>query len=133
MGDFLAKPWAGITINQGCINEPVQCHPYKNRKDAFFYHTCVVALGNFTGGHLILWELEAIVELKQGDVLIFPAHLITHLNTLTEGIRHFLVVYTRQETMKHDESVPNYESKRKKKVEKCKQIKKRLVLRQSIV
>ena len=123
-GDFLAKPWAGMTINQGCINEPVQCEPHKDQKDAFFCHACVVALGNFTGGHVILWELEAIVELKSGDALIFPAHLITHSNTPTEGIRHSLVAYTRQETMKHDASIPNYEPERKKEVQKRKRIKK---------
>src|SRR5262249_42298252 len=28
-GKFLAKPWPGMTINRGCVNEPVESQPHR--------------------------------------------------------------------------------------------------------
>ena len=102
-GAFLAKPWPGMTINRGCEREPVECRPHKDSKDAFYGYSCVFPFGEFTGGDLILWELEAVIAMAPGDALFFPAHLITHSNGMvTGGIRHSLVAYAPQETMSKD-------------------------------
>jgi hypothetical protein len=43
----------------------------------------IQALGNFNpklGGHLILWELEMIVEFPPGALIFIPSATITHSN-----------------------------------------------------
>ena len=125
-GEFLAKPWPGMTINQGCENEPVESRPHKDKLDAFYGWACLFAFGTFTGGDVILWELEAVMAMDSGDALFIPAHLVTHSNEhVTSGIRHSLVAYARQETLTKDQN-PNakHDKLRKRKViEKRKQTK----------
>jgi hypothetical protein len=96
-----------MTINRGCEASPVESGPHKDKTDAFYGWACVFTFGVFTGGDVILWELESMMEMNSGDALFIPAHLITHSNRpVTSGIRHSLVAYARQETLNKDQN-PN--------------------------
>jgi len=104
--EFLAKPWPGMTINQGCEDEPVETNPHKDSTDAFYQNSCLYGCGEFNGGNVIFWELECVLEMKSGDALFVPAHLITHSNTpVTAGVRHSLVAYRRQETLTKNQDI----------------------------
>jgi len=104
--EFLARPWPGMTINQGCEDEPVETNPHKDSTDAFYQNSCLYACGEFNGGDVIFWELESVLEMESGDALFVPAHLITHSNTpVTAGIRHSLVAYARQETLTKNQDI----------------------------
>lgn len=93
----LAGPWMGMAINEGCEDDPVVTEKHQDSKDAFYGVSCICPFGDYEGGDLICWELEAVVELKPGDLFFFPAHLVTHSNTQVKGERHSLVAFTRQE------------------------------------
>ena len=86
----------GMFVNEGCEKDPVMTEEHQDSKDAFFGVSCVCAFGEYEGGDLICWELEAVVELKPGDLFFFPAHLVTHSNTKVKGERHSLVAFIQQ-------------------------------------
>jgi hypothetical protein len=96
-GRFMARPWRGMTIHRGHVGFPVRS---RNHKDKSNYGMAVLfTCGDFTGGHVIFWQLKVKVPLKSSDLLIFPGHLISHSNTKVTGVRHSLVAYATQETM----------------------------------
>jgi hypothetical protein len=97
----LGDPFTALTINSGSKDYPVVSAPHRDVLDAFYAMSCLLALGEFQGGELILWELKKIISLKSGDIFIFPAHLITHSNTPVTGIRHSMVAYTKEELLKY--------------------------------
>lgn len=88
----LAKPWMGCSLNLGTVS-PVRTKPHKDVKCAMDGRSCLCCFGDFHGGHIVLWEIKAILELRPGDVLLFADHLLTHSNT---GIRHSMVAFTHQ-------------------------------------
>jgi hypothetical protein len=51
------------------------------------------------GGHIVFWEIQAILVLRAGDVLLFADHLLTHSNSDVEGIRHSMVAFTHQKVI----------------------------------
>ena len=113
---FLAKPWPGMTINRGSENEPVETNPHKDLTDALYQYACVYAFGQFKGGHALFVELASILEMESGDAIFSPAHLLTHFNTtVTEGIRHSLVSYARQETMTKNQDIRGIKELKKRK------------------
>jgi len=93
-----AGPWMGMAINRGTI-EPVCCKEHRDVLSAMYGVSCLCPLGNYEGGNVILWELQVEVELRPGDLLFFPDHLITHSNSSAVGIRHSLVAFMRQAMM----------------------------------
>ena len=55
---------------------------------------CLVALGDFKGGELIFPQLQIIVPLRPGQVVVFPSRLLLHGNLkVTRGIRHSIVYF----------------------------------------
>lgn len=54
------------------------------------YGWCAIhALGNFDpkkGGHLVLWELQLVIEFPPGALVLIPSAVVTHSNTpVAEG------------------------------------------------
>jgi hypothetical protein len=41
-------------------------------------YNCVIPWGQYTGGGLVLWQLEIVVELEPGDAFFFMGSLIAH-------------------------------------------------------
>jgi len=92
--------WAGCIVNLG-DKDPVQTKPHRNVKESIFGFSCVVPAGNYSGGALILYDLEMIIELAPGDVFMFSDSLIHHANEdVTGGERSSIVAFT-QENMFH--------------------------------
>lgn len=54
----------------------------------------VVPFGNWKGGELCLYELGIALELRPGDVVMFPSNRITHFNLRMEGHRGSMVLST---------------------------------------
>ena len=91
--------WAGCVVNLG-DKDPVQTKPHRDVKESIFGFSCVVPAGNYTGGALILYDLEMVLELAPGDVFMFLDSLIHHANEDISGERSSIVTFT-QENMFH--------------------------------
>ena len=87
--------WAGCAINIGKNKSPVQTKPHRDVKEGKYGYSCVCACGDYQGGELILYELGVVIELKPGDMLLFPDGLIHHANRPVAGTRYSVVAFTR--------------------------------------
>jgi hypothetical protein len=107
-----AGPWMGMAINRG-TTKPVCCKEHRDLLSAMYGVSCLCPLGNYEGGNVIFWELQIEVELRPGDLLFFPDHLITHSNSPVVGIRHSLVAFMREAMIIWLEKTYGYKDKRK--------------------
>jgi hypothetical protein len=82
-----AFPWGGFVIN---INVATRVH--RDGKDDL--GCAVLILGSPEGGELVLYEAGIVLELKNGNLLVFPSWRITHLNLHYKGIRASLVCHS---------------------------------------
>lgn len=85
--------WAGCVINLG--KNPVRTKIHRDVKEGKDGYSCLCACGNYEGGEIILYELRLVIELKPGDMLLFPDGLIHHANRPVVGTRYSLVAFTR--------------------------------------
>ena len=100
----LCGAWLGCAINHGG-NSPNQTNVHRDASEALYGYSGLISCGNYTGGALVLYELETILELKSGDMVIFPDALINHSNEQVQGDRCSLVAFTQ-------ENVYNYWARR---------------------
>lgn len=56
------------------------------------------ASDTFSGGGLILWDLEAVVALKPRDLFFFVDHLINHSNKTAHGLWNSIVAFMENQT-----------------------------------
>ena len=87
--------WAGCVVNLG-LQDPVQTAPHRDVKESIFGFSCVVTAGNYSGGSLILYDLQMVIELLPGDVFLFPDSLIHHANEDVSGERSSIVAFTQE-------------------------------------
>jgi hypothetical protein len=90
--------WTVCAINVAVNGNPVETTPHRDLQGFFRGMSCLCPFGNFVGGDLILWELEAVVELKSGDLFFFTDHLINHSNETADGQRNSVVAFTEDKT-----------------------------------
>lgn len=60
------------------------CFKHKDFANLPFRFCAITALGNFDptkGGHLILWELELVIQFPPGSTILIPSAIISHSNT----------------------------------------------------
>src|SRR5437773_11520724 len=76
----MCGPWAVCAINVAVNDRPVETTPHGDVLGFFHGMSCLCRFGVFVKGDLILWEVEAVVELKPGDLFIFVDHLISRSN-----------------------------------------------------
>lgn len=60
------------------------CDPHRDGANLSFGICSITALGHFDserGGHLVLEELELVVEFPPGSTVLIPSAIITHWNT----------------------------------------------------
>ncbi len=75
----LCGAWCGCVINRlGPDALPTKIH--RDVKEPKYGYSGLICTGDFTGGGLILYDLEVVVELKPGDMLIFADSVIHHSN-----------------------------------------------------
>lgn len=91
----LCGAFAGCVVNLG-DKDPVQTKPHRDVKESIYGYSCVVPIGDYSRGALILYDLELIVELKPGDVFFFPDSLIHHANEDVIGSRSSIVAFTQE-------------------------------------
>jgi hypothetical protein len=68
---------------------------------------CVlVALGDFEGGELCFPQLQIVVKLKPGQVVVFPSCLLLHGNLpITKGIRFSIVFFVHKGFFLHNKNL----------------------------
>jgi len=90
----LCRMWMGCAVNLSVNGNPVETLPHRDVLGFKHGMSCLCPFGEFTGGALVLWELQAIIELKRGDLFFFMDHLINHSNERAYGSRHSVVAFT---------------------------------------
>jgi hypothetical protein len=92
----LADPWMGCAVNIGTENGGVCTQGHRDLQNYMFGLSCLCPFGIFEGGEVVMWEIETVLELRRGDILFFPDHLITHSNLEAKGARHSVVAFTER-------------------------------------
>jgi hypothetical protein len=93
-----AHPFAGYVIN---INVATKIH-----RDPDHVGCLVLVIGNeFEGGELVLYEPGIVLQLKNGDVVLFPSAKVSHLNLHYRGIRASMVLHTDSHAPMHEEGM----------------------------
>lgn len=89
----VSAPFLGLVIN---LNVVTAAH--RDSKDD---GVCLVlAIGDFEGGELVLYEPGLVVPLRNGDFVIFPSCKSTHFNLHFKGRRASIVLHTDREMTK---------------------------------
>ena len=91
----LCGAWLGCVVNKGG-NDPNQTNIHRDASEALYGYSCLVSCGDYTGGELILYDLEIILELNAGDMILFPDAVIHHSNNAAEGNRCSVVAFTQE-------------------------------------
>lgn len=72
------------------------CFPHLDFANLAFGWCAITALGNFNykvGGHLVLWDLDLIIEFPPGSTILIPSAILSHSNTaVNEWERRYSVV-----------------------------------------
>ena len=84
----------GCAVNVAINGKPVETMPHRDCLGFLHGISCLCPFGVFAGAALILWELQVVVELKQGDLLYFMHHLITRSNEKAYGTRYSVIAFT---------------------------------------
>ncbi len=67
---------------------------------------------------MILWELEIVLEIEPGDVVIFPDAVITHSNEKAKGTRSSVVCFTQENVYSYWNRKYNLKLRRKERKKK---------------
>ncbi len=68
--------------------------------------SCVVPLGQFKGGDLLLPSIGMRIETSPGDLLFFNSSALMHANApVTEGYRYSMVFFSHQEFYEISEAI----------------------------
>lgn len=72
-------PFQSLVLN---INAITKAH--RDEKDC---QLClVIPIGDFVGGELCLLEMGLVLDVKPGDIVIFPSSEVTHFNLHFQGL-----------------------------------------------
>ena len=82
-----------VAVNDNSVK--TACH--RDVQGFFNDMSCLCPFGTFSDGELILWELEAVIELRLGD-LFFADHLINHSNETACGLQNLIVTFMKDKT-----------------------------------
>ena len=86
-GFAVQYPFTKLVVNLGA-----QTEGHTDPKDDGL--CVVVPFGEWEGGELCLYHPGIVLELRPGDVVAFPSHLISHFNLEMSGLRGSLVMAT---------------------------------------
>ena len=96
--DRMCGLWPGCAVNVALEGRPVQTSPHRDLSGFMHGMSCLSTFGSFTGGDVILWELQAVLELRRGDLFFFTDHLLNHSNTAAAGSRNSVVAFMEDRT-----------------------------------
>ena len=83
----MAHPFSGFVLN---INVSTRIHRDWNDKDICI----VIPISDCEGGELVLMELGLVLDLKNGDMVIFRSGELSHFNLHYRGKRASLVLHS---------------------------------------
>lgn len=90
MASSPAYPFTGYVVNLNVVTDA-----HRDFKDKTI---CIVlALGQFQGGQLVLYEPGLVVDLRSGDWVAFPSGDTTHFNLHYKGKRASIVLHSDKE------------------------------------
>jgi hypothetical protein len=78
---YEGHPFAGFTFN---IGPSVVTTPHKDLKNLSWGWCAITSLGNYNpknGGHLVLWDLNLVIEFPPGSTIFIPSAILCHSNT----------------------------------------------------
>lgn len=79
-------PFPGFVLNlQVCTA------PHLDSGDGTF--CVVIPFGTWENGELVLYEAGLVLDLKAGDIIIFPSFKLTHFNLNFQGVRCSVVMH----------------------------------------
>ena len=90
----LATPWHGVAIGQGMGSEGGEDHQDWNDEPSVF--NAVVPFGSqgWTGGEVVLWQLNMRVAVERGDCFLFKGAITAHrAEAVTSGQRNFIDLF----------------------------------------
>jgi hypothetical protein len=86
--------WASCVVNNGGIDAD-EGDFHRDVRESPFGFSCAIACGDFEDGHLIMYELGVMLQMKSCDITLFPDSLITHKTTKVKGRRKSVVAFTQ--------------------------------------
>lgn len=92
--ESLSAPFAGFVIN---LNVVTAAHRDSKDDDSV---CLILAIGNFEGGEVVLYEPGLVIDLRPGDFILFPSSKLTHFNLHFQGRRASIVLHTDKELSK---------------------------------
>src|SRR5271169_1982998 len=113
----LCGAWLGCAINKGG-NNPNQTNRHRDASEAQYGYSGLISCGDYQRGGLILWELEIVLEMEPGDVVIFPDAVITHSNEQAKGTRSSVVCFTQENVYSYWNRKYNMRLRRKERKKK---------------
>ena len=113
----LCGAWLGCAINKGG-NNPNQTNRHRDASEAQYGYSGLISCGDYQQGGLILWELEIVLEMEPGDVMIFPDAVITHSNEKAKGARSSVVCFTQENVYSYWNRKYNMKLRRKERKKK---------------
>ena len=108
--------WPGCAVNVAVYGQSVETKPHRDLLGFFHGMSCLCAFGDFTGGSLILWELQAVLELRSGDLFYFTDHLLNHSNEAANGLRNSVVAFLEDKTWKWMQKTYGFTDRRMQRV-----------------
>ncbi|PPQ74329.1 hypothetical protein CVT26_004246 [Gymnopilus dilepis] len=90
-----AYPFGGFVVN---LNASTRIH--RDHNDAEDICVVIVISENCIGGGLVIMELGLVIDLENGDSVIFRSSQLTHLNLHFRGVRASLVFHTDKAGLK---------------------------------
>ena len=89
----ICAPFLGLVVN---LNVATAAH--RDSKDD---NVCLVlAIGDYEGGELVLYEPGLVIPLRNGDFIVFRSCDVTHFNLHYKGRRASIVLHTDREMVK---------------------------------
>jgi hypothetical protein len=76
------------------FNLNVTTHIHRDDKDFRFCIVLVISSDDCEGGDTCFLEVEIRLNMRNGDILVFPSTVLSHFNLHFEGKRAFVVLQT---------------------------------------
>jgi hypothetical protein len=89
----LCKAWCACVVNRGGVDVD-KTNAYCDVREAQYGYSGLCSTGDYSGGGLILYEIQVIIEMNAGDIIIFPDCAVTHVNEEVVGERNSVVCFT---------------------------------------
>jgi hypothetical protein len=86
--------WASCVINNGG-KDADEGNMHRDVREAPYGFSGALTCGDFEDGDLVMYELRRKLEMKPGDIVLFPDSLIHHRTEKVKGFRKSVVAFTQ--------------------------------------